>query len=153
MGRLGQINYIIISKAASNRVNINVMIRCCSSVAQLLPVPQMGPCKGRGHDRNCSGGRWLQVGCKSYRGHGTGHPRKTLRHPQDAGGLSLVCSPGSLCLHPVKAPKVRKKRWLQISRTDLHQLQIWKKLFSMKKKKKTFSREEKSFIRLLCYFI
>lgn len=67
-------------------------------------VPRMGPCRGRGHDRNCSGGRWPLAGCRSYRGRGTERHRKTLRRPRDAGGLFSTCSPGSLCWHPAKGP-------------------------------------------------
>ena len=67
----------------------------------------MGPCRGRGHDRNCTGGRWPLAGCRSCRDHGTERRPKTRRRPQDAGGLSSACSPGSLCWHPVRGPAGR----------------------------------------------
>lgn len=81
----------------------------CPSKLLLSLVPQMGPCRGRGHDRNCSGGRWPLAGCRSYTGHETGHRPKTLRRPRGAGGLSLACSSGSLCCRPVKGPEQTTK--------------------------------------------
>lgn len=78
-------------------------------------VLQTGPCRGRGHGRNCTGGRWLQAGCRSYRGRGTELPRRTLRHPQDAGGLSSACSPGSPRWSPVTGPKRTEDSWIQFN--------------------------------------
>lgn len=81
-------------------------------------VLQTGPCRGRGHGRNCIGGRWPQAGCRSYMGRGTELPRRTLRHPRDAGGLSSACSPGLLHWSPVTEPK-RTEDPAQLCKKDL----------------------------------
>lgn len=75
-------------------------------------VLQMGPCRGQGHGRNCTGGKWPQAGCRSYRGRGTELPRRTLRRPQDAGGLSSACWPDLPRWSPVTGPKRTEDSWI-----------------------------------------
>lgn len=71
----------------------------------LSPVLRMGPCRGPGPGRNCTGGRWPLAVCRSYRGHGTEPPPRTLPRPPDAGGLSSACSPGSSRWCPATEPE------------------------------------------------
>lgn len=76
-----------------------------ASTLLLSPVLRMGPCRGPGPGRNCTGGRWLPAGRRSYRGRGTERPPRTLPRPPDAGGLSSACSPGSTRWSPATEPE------------------------------------------------